>query len=45
MVDGFFPQKDNFFANTLNKTLEIMIDNIVEIFDEEVVYDNDIKLS
>ena len=22
-----------------------MIDNIVEIFDEEVVYDNDIKLS
>ena len=45
MVDGFFRQEDSSDKATLSTALQNMIDNIEAIFDDEAVYDNDIRLT
>ena len=45
MVDCFFRQDHSSNKATLSTALQNMIDNIEAIFDDEAVYDNDIRLT
>ena len=45
MVESFFRQEDSSDKTTLSTALQNMIDNIEAIFDDEAVYDNDIRLT